>query len=81
MFEVALSNQASKCMRDADKVLAKRLIQKLEKLKKEPIGHDSKRIIGHDLFRVRVGKYRILYAARYEENKIVIEKIDHRERV
>lgn len=78
MFEIILSNQASKFIKNTDKILAKRLVHKLEALKTEPIGHDSKKIIGKELFRVRVGNYRILYAVKYMENKILIEKIDHR---
>ncbi len=81
MFEVVLSRQAEKFIRKTDKILVKRLIQKLESLKTEPIGHDSKRIIGKELFRVRVGDYRILYSVKYDLNKILIEKIDHREHV
>jgi len=81
MFEIVLSNQAAKFIKKADKILAKKLIQKLESLKIDPVGHDSKRITGKDLFRARVGDHRILYAVRYKENKILVEKIDHRERV
>lgn len=81
MFEIVLSNQAEKFIRKADKTLAIRLAQQLESLKSEPSGHDSKRIIGRELFRVRVGDYRILYAVKYDQNKILVEKIDHRERV
>ena len=81
MFEVVLSNQASKFIKKADKILAKRLIEKLEALKVEPISHDSKKIVGRDLFRVRVGDYRILYTVMFDSNKILIDKIDKRSRV
>mgnify|MGYP001561785929 CR=1 FL=1 len=81
MHEIVLSNQAAKFIKRADTVLAERLINKLEALKREPVGHDSKRIIGRELFRVRVGNYRILYAVQYDQNTIFVEKIDHRERV
>ena len=81
MFEVVLSNQASKFIKKADKTLAKRLIEKLESIKKIPIGHDSKKIVGRDLFRIRVGDYRILYCVKYDLKKILIDKIDKRSRV
>ena len=82
MFEIVLSKQAAKFIKRSDTVLIKRLVQKLESLKTEPIGHDAKRIIRKELlFRVRVGDHRILYAVKYEQKKILIEKIDHRERI
>ena len=40
MIEIILSNQASKFIRNADKILVKRLIQKLEGLQREPIGRE-----------------------------------------
>ncbi len=81
MFEVVLSNQASKFIKKADKILAKRLIEKLESLKSNPINHDSKKIIWKDIFRIRIGDYRILYTIKYDSNKILIDKIDKRSRV
>ncbi|MCD4843097.1 MAG: type II toxin-antitoxin system RelE/ParE family toxin [Methanosarcinales archaeon] len=52
-------------------------------LKNEPIQHDSKRVerYSEKLFRVRVGKYRILYEVDFKDNLIGIVKIDRRARV
>ncbi len=81
MFEIVLSNQATKFIKKADKALVKRIIEKLESLKIEPISHDSKKIIGRDLFRIRVGDYRILYDVRFSSKKILVDRIDKRSRV
>ncbi|KAF5410404.1 MAG: hypothetical protein C5S43_04800 [Candidatus Methanocomedens sp.] len=56
---------------------------KIEKLKHDPISHDSKIVEGYSekLFRVRVGDYRILYEVDYNGNLIGIIKIDKRSRV
>jgi len=61
-----------------------KLAEKLaEKLVEKPILHDSKRIIGikENLFRIRVGKFRVLYRVDYENRHIVITKIDSREHI
>ena len=81
MFEIFLSKQASKFIRQADKVLVSRIIEKLEHLKEEPICHDTKRIVGTTFFRVRVGDLRILYKVEYNKNLVVIDKIDKRSKV
>ena len=48
-----------------------------------PIPHNAKRVIGYNIptFRIRVGKWRVLYRINYEDKKIIIVKIDLREKV
>jgi mRNA interferase RelE/StbE len=54
----------------------------MEKLRENPIIHDTKAVEGSKgLFRVRVGDYRILYEVDYRNNLIGIIKIDKRPRV
>lgn len=82
MFDVKYSNQSEKFLKKSDKILAKRLLEKIEKLRETPIIHDTKSIEGSaGLFRVRVGDYRILYEVDHKDNLLGIVKIDKRERV
>jgi mRNA interferase RelE/StbE len=83
MYDVKYSSQALKFLRNADKLLAKRLLEKIESLQEKPVLHDSKVLEGsiEKLFRVRVGSYRILYEVDYENKRIGIVKIDKRSRV
>jgi mRNA interferase RelE/StbE len=82
MFNISYSNRSKKFLNKADKVLVKRLIEKIEKLRENPIIHDTKTVEGSkSLFRVRVGDYRILYEVDYKNNLIGIIKIDKRPRV
>ena len=82
MLSIRHSNRSKKFLKKADKVLAKRLIEKMEKLRENPIIHDTKAVEGSKgLFRVRVGDYRILYEVDYRNNLIGIIKIDKRPRV
>ena len=43
----------------------------------------QKRILGYELptFRIRIGKHRVLYRINYEEKRIIIVKIDKRDKV
>ena len=83
MFEVKYSNQVTKFLKKADRILTNRIITKIEELKDKPIIHDTKTIEGYKekLFRVRVGDYRILYEINYDLNTIGIIKIDKRSKV
>ena len=80
MFKINYSNKAKRFFNKGDRILFRRIINKIEKLKEEPVGHDAKRVEGTKLFRIRVGDYRILYEIDYKENMIGIIKIDKRHR-
>ncbi|MFH0874523.1 MAG: type II toxin-antitoxin system RelE/ParE family toxin [archaeon] len=83
MFVVFYSNQALKFLRGCEKQLQLRILEKIELLKNEPIGHDSKSVKGfkEKLFRVRVGDFRILYEVDHNNKIIGIVKIDKRSSV
>ncbi len=83
MFQVDYSSQALKFLKKSDNVLAARILKKIEELKENPVLHDTKTIHGYNenLFRVRVGDYRILYEIDSKSNKLGIIKIDNRAKV
>lgn len=81
MLEVLYSNQALKFLKNSDKILTKRIIKRIESLQENPFPSDMKRTEGDRLFRVRVGKSRILYEVDHSNNTLGIVKIDKRERV
>ena len=81
-FDVSYSNRSKKFLKKADKVIVKRVIEKIEKLRDNPVIHDTKTVEGSKgLFRVRVGDYRILYEVDYRNNLLGIIKIDKKPRV
>jgi len=81
MFNVMYSSQAKKFLKSSEKIVVIRILKKIERIQEEPIIHDSKRIQKKNLFRIRVGKFRILYEIDYTNNLIGIVKIDKRPRV
>ncbi len=82
MFSVEFSSSATKFLKKAEKQLAKRLIERIEKLTDDPFPTDVKRIVNQKekIFRIRVGDYRIQYSVYFEKNLIFISDIDKRER-
>lgn len=83
MFEIRFDNQAADFLKKCDKTLFERIKSKISILVDNPIPHDSKRVLGYEepTFRIRIGKYRALYRVNHKENRIIIVKIDHREKV
>ena len=82
MFSVEFGSEAKRFLKKADKELARRIVEKIEKLKIEPFPADVKRVVGKKdkIFRVRVGDYRIQYSVFYGKNTIFISDIDKKER-
>jgi len=82
MFSAEFGSEAKRFLKKADKEIARRIIERIEKLKIEPFPSDIKRVVGKKdkIFRVRVGGYRIQYSIIYEKNQIFISDIDKRER-
>jgi len=81
MFDVTYSNQAVKFLKNCDKNLAERILAKIEKLRENPIILETIKVKGEDTLRVRVGKIRILYIIKGNENVLLITKIDKRPHV
>ncbi len=71
--------------RDLNKIpedFLKRIDKKILSLANDPYPHDAKKIKGmDDLYRVRVGDYRILYLIENEKLVILIVRIRHRKDV
>ena len=56
--------------------------RKLDALAADPRGPDSKKLEGaEDLYRVRVGDYRIIYAIRNHELLVLVLRVRHRREV
>lgn len=80
-YEIRYSNQASKFLKNADSVIAKRILDKIDELKENPYPSESSKVKGTNYYRARVGKFRIVYDIDNKNNVLGVVKIDKRERV
>jgi len=83
MFDVKYDKQPEHFLGKCENEIFEWISNKIETLKLNPVPHDAKRVLGYELptFRIRIGKYRVLYRVNYEEKRIVVVKIDKREKV
>ena len=56
----------------------KRLVTKIRRLAKEPRRPGCEKLSGQEKFRVRQGRYRVLYSVDDTESVVVIVKVGHR---
>ncbi len=77
-----MSIKATKFLKNSDKRLYNRIINKLKKLSEDPFPQDAKRVVGQKekVFRVRVGDYRILYVVYLDKNAVLVADVDKREK-
>lgn len=72
-MNVELSPKAAKYLSKLDKGMKDRIKAALWKLEKEPPEGDIKSMVGKDGYRLRVGKYRVLFD--YEDDHIMVHEI------
>ena len=58
-----------------------RIVKILLSLKEDPIPHGTKKLRGHDGYRIRVGNYRILYTIDESNRKVEVYSVAHRKEV
>jgi len=82
-FQIDYDKQPQDFLKKLDKHIIKRIMDKIDDLLIDnSVPHSAKAIIGeHGLFRIRVGDFRALYRINYNENRIIIVKIDKRSKV
>lgn len=83
IFDIEYSNISKKFLKKLDKNLILRIMSKIGGLKENPVPSDAKSLKGYKepTFRIRVGKYRVLYAVNHNNKVILISKIGKREGV
>lgn len=84
LFPAEFSSKAGKYIKKLDRLMNKRIRERIDRLEEDPFPKEVERVEGYKdekVFRVRVGDQRILYIVRYNPNKLIIAKVDKRPRV
>ena len=84
-YEVLLHRRVERKLYTLPKSLLRRIYQLISELEINPVPWrkwDVRKIRGEeDVYRIRIGKYRLIYWVNWKERKIIILKIARRERV
>lgn len=74
-YRIVIEKVAEKFIRKQDRKTQERLLKAISQL---PVGNDIKKLKGYDLFRLRVGDFRVIYAIDDGIKVITVENIDNR---
>ena len=79
-YKIQIKKSVKKDISSFDKSTMRRLIKAIQKLESKPY-ENAKKLFGENLYRIRVGHYRIVYEIVKKEARIEIYKISHRKNV
>jgi mRNA interferase RelE/StbE len=78
-YKVQLKRSVIKTLKSIPQKEIKKIGKKIDSLEQNPVPKDSKKIKGEkDLYRVRVGNYRILYFFQNSDLIVLVIRVDHR---
>ena len=82
MFSVEVSRRAEKFIDKLPKELSKKIFASIESLKDEQFPRGAIKLKGEvNVFRIRVGDYRILYEVYADRSLVLVINVDNRSRV
>jgi mRNA interferase RelE/StbE len=81
-YEIEISRTAEKQLRKLPRQDRQRVLRAILALADDPLPRGSRKLSGYeDVFRIRVGVYRILYSVAADVLLIIVLKIGHRRNV
>jgi len=80
MYQVVFTKRAEKDFDRLEREIQERVVRVLERINFNPRKY-SRKLIGTDFHRVRVGKYKIIIFIDDGENRIAVLRIAHRSQI
>jgi len=79
MYRIVFTNSAAKEFRGLSKQLQQRIRLAIDGLQENPRPDGVKKLSGHnDLYRIRVGQYRVVYEIDDEVRVLTVTRVRHR---
>ena len=80
MYEVAFAESAKRGLHSLENPVQKRIIAALERSRIRP-HHFFTRLVGNDVYRMRVGDYRIIADIKSDVLLVLVLEIGHRKKI
>ncbi len=81
-YTVEFTRKANKALLKLPSEVQQRLVRAAEELEEDPRPHGTKKLKGEDdLYRIRVGDYRILYTIEDDKLIVLVVRVGHRKDV
>ena len=80
-FEIVFKSSVRRDFRGIPPEDAKRILSVIDDLAHTPVPPAARKLAGHEVWRIRIGRYRVLYEIARDEVIITIIKVGHRRHV
>lgn len=80
VYDIKWTEIASKQFGKLDKITQKRIITKLESIREDPFLYAT-RLVGFNVYKIRVGDYRIISSIEKNALVILVLKVGHRKSI
>lgn len=81
MYRVELSSRAFRALKRLEPETRHRILERLATLREKPVFRGVVKLRGEkDVYRLRVGDYRVLYKILWEEEVVLVFKVEHRKK-
>ncbi len=80
-YRIEYTAGAARVLRSFDRTLQRRILAKIESLQDNPRPATAVKLTGHDVYRIRIGDYRVIYAIADERLVVLVVEIGHRREV
>jgi mRNA interferase RelE/StbE len=78
-YSVAFKKSAEKDFRKIPKEIILHIFEHIENLAREPVPHDAYKLASaENLYRIRVGDYRVIYQVFHQNRQVTVIYIRHR---
>jgi len=77
-YELRVKPSVAKDLHTLPKADVRRILERIEALREDPRPSGSEKLSAQDLYRVRQGRYRILYRVADRELIVEVVKVGHR---
>lgn len=81
LYKIVFAKRVRKDFRKIPKRDANRLLKAIKLLAADPLPSHSKKLKGEELFRIRMGNYRVIYSIEGDQMIVAVVKVGHRKDV
>ena len=78
-YSITFTRSAEKELDSLESTFIRRIVPKIDALAQEPRPHGCRKIVGEkNLWRIRIGDYRVIYAINDAEHTVDVTAVRHR---
>ncbi len=82
MYEIDIPASVARQIRNLPRPVRKRTLVKIQQLRQQPRPHNCRKLMAEeDLYRIRVGSYRVIYTVDDDHQRVMLCRVAHRREV